>query len=434
MRVALSQINPRVCDFEGNYAKIIASIKQAAYRGDRLLVFPELSLSGYLHRDSIKREDFLSQCAHYVQMIVDNASPNVYVVIGTPTFDVNNTRILYNSCVVIHNNAIIHRQAKSALPNYDIFDEMRYYTAAHTWGTFDIDGCTCGIAICEDVWHAEHYSADKLRAYGLGCSKLPLQDLGMLIVCNASPFETGKLQRRVGMLARYCSTFNCDAVYVNAVGGEDGVLFDGQSFSVNRAGMLTHVSPMYREHYDTVSFDTPQRHITLKQEVCADICKSLVFGLQEYVKKNGFKKIVLGLSGGIDSAIVTVVANMALGADSVHALIMPSVHTSRMSIDDGIALVNTLGVTYTVQSISTLFDEYYTLLRDICHGDSADITIQNIQARIRGMMIMAYANATGALPLNTGNKSEVAIGYCTQYGDMIGALGVIWRSIQKSSV
>lgn len=430
MRLSLSQINVKVGDFEANYRKIMVAVKRAAQHRDHMVIFPELSLCGYLHRDSIERAEFLAQSEKYLRLIAEHAPANLYVVVGTPIRHPTHDGQIQNACVVIHNHRIVHQQAKTALPHYDIFDELRYYAPADTWGVFTVEGKVCGIAICEDVWRVEGDSVDHLRSHGLGDCKLPLDALDVLIVCSASPYEKGKLARRLVGVRKCCTTFNIDAVYVNTVGAEDGILFDGRSFAMNRSGVLTALSPMYEEHHQTVSI--PARSAALPvlpmpiEERYADIYASLAFGVREYVHKNGFKRVVFGLSGGIDSAVTAVIAAEALGADNVHALVMPSPYSSSASMEDAQTLIETLGLPHTTLPITDIFSQCRALLqKSMYDGHDVDITEQNIQARIRGMLIMAHANLVGALPLATGNKSELAVGYCTQYGDMVGALAVI---------
>ena len=400
MHIYLSQINSKIGDFDANYRAIMDAVEHAARSGNRLAVFPELSLCGYLHRDSVEHRTFLLQSERYMQMIVDNAPHEIHIVIGAPTCDSAQRHIVYNACVVIYNGRIVHRQAKSRLPNYDIFDEKRYYTPADHWETFTVQGRVCGIAICEDMWQAEHYSVDRLRREGLGDCKLPLEKIDTLIVCSASPYEKDKPQRRLAIMKKYCTTFDIDAVYVNAVGGEDGILFDGQSFAMHRSGALTALFPMYEEHHRAVacepSADNPPR---LERDPDAEIYRSLLFGIREYVVKNGFRQVVLGLSGGIDSAITATLAARSLGADNVHVLVMPSNYSSQSSVQDAMALIAELGLSYSTLPIADIFSAYRALLqKDVYDGHDIDITEQNLQARIRGMLIMAYANTTDSLP------------------------------------
>lgn len=434
MRISLSQISSSVGDFEGNYQKILAALEVAAQNNSTMAIFPELSLCGYLHRDIVEREDFNAQVERYLKRVAQNAPDNIYAIIGAPIRDSARRDCLHNAAVVIHNGDILHRQAKTALPNYDIFDERRYYCPAIRWGTFIVQGQVCGIAICEDVWQAEEYSADQLLEHGFGRCALPLHKLDLLIVCSASPYDPEKLQRRISLIKKCCSAFNFDAVYVNAVGAEDGILFDGQSFAIERSGALVQLSPMYQESDDTTLLPpptTPDRSrklpaFAMDRDLETEHYASLVFGVREYARKNGFDRAVLGVSGGIDSAVTAVIASDALGPKNVHALVMPSPYNAPSSVTDATELIDTLTLPSTTLPITEIFSAYRALLKEpLYDGRDADVTEQNIQARIRGMLIMAYANTTHTLPLTTGNKSELAVGYCTQYGDMAGGLTVI---------
>lgn len=432
MRVLISQISSSVGDFEGNYQKTMASLEIAAQNDSAMAVFPELSLCGYLHRDSVEREDFHAQVAQYLKKIVQNAPRHIYTVVGAPIRDPKRKNRLYNAVIVIYNGDILYWQAKTLLPDYDIFNEKRYYQPAVRWDTFIVQGRVCGIAICEDVWQAEGLSTDQLLQGGLGQCALPLKKLDLLIVCSASPYEPEKLQRRISLIKKCTTTFNFDAVYVNAVGADDGILFDGQSFAVERTGKVIQVSPMYQESDDIVLLQDSPHHSSQPPSVSADsnlmaeFYASLVFGAREYARKNDLPRAVLGVSGGIDSAITATIASEALGPENVHALVMPSPYNSPSSVTDAMTLINTLALPSTNLPIAEIFSAYRVLLQEKLYNEhDVDITEQNIQARIRGMLIMAYANTVNALPLTTGNKSELAVGYCTQYGDMVGGLSVI---------
>ncbi|MCR2829550.1 NAD+ synthase [Acidithiobacillus ferrooxidans] len=417
MRIALAQVNCRVGDVAGNADRLLAAAAEAQAAGADLLLTPELALSGYPPEDLLLRSDFLQDCDAAMQRLAVEAP--LPMLVGHPR---RVQEQLYNSAGLLRGGRAEAFYHKHCLPNYAVFDEVRYFTPGAQSLVFTCAGIRCGVAICEDVWCGPAV-AQAAQAQGAE----------LLLVLNASPYHLNKQRVRedeVGALAARC---HLPIVYVNLVGGQDELVFDGQSFAADRNGLLALRAARCAEALVLLDVDRDDAGIRLQADrplqsvpdESAEVYDVLRLGVHDYVEKNGFPGAVLGLSGGVDSALTLAVAVDALGAERVHALIMPSRYTAEMSIADAVAEARSLGVRTDIVSIEGPFHSYLETLAPLFAGRAADTTEENLQARIRAALLMAYSNKFGHLLLTTGNKSEIAVGYATLYGDMAGGFAVI---------
>ena len=418
MRIALAQVNCRVGDIVGNADLLLREAHRAQAEGADLLITPELALSGYPPEDLLLRDDFLAVCDAQLQRLA-GASP-LPVLVGHPQ---RVEQRLYNSASLLREGRVESTYHKHCLPNYDVFDEMRYFTPGTRPLVFACAGLRCGVVVCEDVWWGPAV-AQAAQAEGAE----------ILLILNASPYHVGKQRQRedaiAGVLARQ---LHLPMVYVNLVGGQDELVFDGQSFAVDHDGLVVLRSVPCRE--DLAFLDIHKEAAALRLvpgqapapllDEVEEVYQVLRLGVRDYTEKNGFSGVVLGLSGGVDSALTLAVAVDALGPERVHALIMPSRYTAAMSVEDAQEEARRLGVRTDVVSIDNLFTTYLDTLAPIFAGLPTDTTEENLQARIRAALLMAYSNKFGHLLLTTGNKSEIAVGYATLYGDMAGGFAII---------
>lgn len=429
MKIAMAQINPVIADIEGNRRKIEAFIKEADAAGADLIVFPEMCTIGYPPMDLLENRKLVEDNLASLEKICAFCSGiKGYVITGFVDFDNDNPPMLYNSAALIKGGEILLKQNKTLLPGYDVFDEYRYFSPAREHEVFDLNGIKAGITICEDIWTAlntdnsrfmEHrrYNADPVQIL---CSK----GAGLIINISASPYIKGKRSARKSMLCDLASKNSVAIVYVNQTGGNDSLVFDGNSMCINSSGEIYSHCAGFKEDMVITGFNETGNCSSEINDI-EDIEKALIMGLGDYMKKSGFKKAVLGLSGGIDSALVAALACKALGPENVLGITMPSMYSSSGSVDDSYALARNLGMRIETIEIKNLFTGFTKDLEKIFQGMDEDITEENIQARIRGNLLMAVSNKTGALLLTTGNKSETATGYCTLYGDMCGGIAVI---------
>lgn len=418
LRFALCQIQPNLGDVMANTQKIIDWVTKAKDSAD-VFIFPELSLCGYPPEDLLFNTAFINHIEKALAMICALKHPGVLIV-GHPIAE---HQALYNGLCIIQNGKIIAQYRKQYLPNYGVFDEMRYFSPGQEpVPVVEIMGTRLGICICEDIWHdAPFLQAQNAKAK-------------LLICINASPFSTEKHALRQNLLQRKAAQ-GMGIIYVNQCLGQDDLLFDGQSMSFNAQGQLVQQAPAFRESLDIVTFEQNQLKGSIAQnnKDTALCYEALVFATKQYLQRNGFQKAVLGLSGGIDSAVTLAIAADALGGQNVHALIMPSRYTQDISLEDAITQAKALGSSYDVVSIEPLVAQYQESLQPILGNIHSGLTAENLQARIRGMLLMAYSNQTGALLLSTSNKSEVAVGYSTLYGDMCGGY-VVLKDVLKTDV
>ncbi len=407
LRIALAQCNPLDGDIRGNTAKIIALAQEARQRLNAgMVVFPELVLTGYPPEDLLLRCSFLDQAeAALIQLAQE--LPSIPVIVGAPYRDAEGLR---NGALWFERGEIRARYAKQYLPNYSVFDEKRYFIPGQTPCVVDFGGHRIGLQICEDLW----YPAPARAAQEAGAE--------LLLGLNASPFHLGQYERRLVVLRERIRETGLPIVYVNQVGGQDELVFDGVSLALDGAGQLLTRAPAFMEDLRLVDPFAAVQPCSLARYPEAEeaIYRALVLGVHDYVHKNGFPGVVLGLSGGVDSALTLTIAVDALGADDVLAVLMPSRYTAAMSLEDARAQCETLGVRYFEFSIELPFKAFLEVLAPVLGGAAPDVTEENLQARCRGMLLMGVSNKTGRMVLTTGNKSEMAVGYATLYGDMAG--------------
>ncbi|GHU32141.1 NAD+ synthase [Betaproteobacteria bacterium] len=420
LSIAIVQLNFVVGDLSGNAERIIAAIGKARERGADLVLTPELALTGYPPEDLLLREDFYRACATELQRIVA-ATEDICVVVGHPE---RRGAAHYNVASVIRDRQIITSYCKQSLPNLDVFDEKRYFTAGAAPCVFSVNGRRIGINICEDVWD----SAPVRRARSAGAE--------LLLVLNASPFHLGKQTLRHDVLRARVAETGMSVLYCNLVGGQDELVFDGASFALDRDGRLAFQSASFTECIDVVTWAKGcwvDGAKVVSGPLEAEAWRALTTGVHDYLGKNGFPGAIIGLSGGIDSALTLAVAVDALGAERVRAVMMPSPYTAQMSLDDSRAMVERLGVRYDEIPIVPAMKAFTKILTPQFEGRAEDATEENLQSRIRGMILMALSNKTGDIVLTTGNKSEMATGYATLYGDMAGGFAVL-KDIYKTMV
>lgn len=425
LQIALAQINPIVGDIDGNTDKIIATVRQCvAESNPQVVLFPELVVTGYPPEDLLLRSSIAQRVERAIKRIAD-AVGKTFVIVGYPRYL---DGALYNAAGVFYEGKLINEYFKQCLPNYRVFDEKRYFKEGQHSLVIDIFGVPVAISICEDVWEKGPMSAAKAKGAQL------------MLNLSASPFHAGKQVEREALLAQRAWQGGMPVVYCNLVGGQDELVFDGASMAVSADGELIARSPAYAEHLSYVEAEWDGKRVRLVpgevtdlQPVLEDIYQTLVLGVRDYVNKNGFNGVVLGLSGGIDSALSLAIAVDALGAERVHAVMMPFRYTSSMSVEDAQAQAELLGVGYQVMSIEAIYDSFMAALAEEFEGTEVDKTEENLQARCRGVLLMAISNKKGYLVLTTGNKSEVAVGYSTLYGDMAGGFDVL-KDVAKTRV
>jgi len=420
MKIAIAQINCMVGDIAGNAEKIIAYVAQAKMQGATLVVTPELSLCGYPPEDLLLRADFLNACDRTLHALAERFS-GITVIVGHP-HQVDG--VCFNAASVLQDGEVLATYHKHALPNYAVFDEKRYFSPGSDALVFMHQGVNVGVLICADVWEP----TPALRAKAAGAQ--------LLVALNASPFHMEKQFTRIDKLRQRVSETELPIVYVNMVGGQDELVFDGASFVLNDKAELTHELPAFESALETVDFhhaEPAPGAVAKPLALEASVYNALKLGLSDYIHKNGFPGVVLGMSGGIDSALTLAIAVDALGADKVHAVMMPSEFTADMSVDDAREMTAILGVKYSEIAIKPMFDEYLTALAPQFGSLAFDATEENLQARIRGMLLMAISNKFGSIVVTTGNKSEMAVGYCTLYGDMAGGFALL-KDVPKTLV
>jgi len=423
MRILLAQINPTIGDLKGNTVRILKGVEHAKHAGADIVLFPELALTGYPPDDFLLLPHFISALSEYLEQI-KSASQGLIVIVGTPHLEYSDRgKHLYNSAAVFHDGKLLGYQHKSLLPTYDVFDEQRYFEPASTLKPWIIDGKKIAVTICEDLW--QHSTLHRSASY----ARDPVLDLSyykpdLLLNLSASPFSISKAAKRIAVGARAAKTLGCPVLLCNQVGGNDGLIFDGTSFAINKDAQLQCCAKQFAEDYLLVDLSEKQT-VTFNADPTQELYDALVLGLRDYFHKSGFSKACLGISGGIDSAVVACIATAALGKENILGVAMPSRFSSEGSLTDAIQLAKNLGIQYKSISIESPFQAYLDLLTPNFEGHPPDVTEENMQARIRGMILMALSNKLGHIVLSTGNKSELAMGYATLYGDMCGGLAVL---------
>jgi NAD+ synthase (glutamine-hydrolysing) len=424
MKVALAQINTTVGDLTGNEAKIRAAYQRAVEAGVDLVVFPELAVCGYPPRDLLHKSRFLEQNWAIVERLAQATSKTGLLIGYAGRNERRPGREATNSAALLQNGKVAATRHKTLLPTYDVFDEDRYFEPATENLPVEFNGQKIGITICEDVWNDEDFWRDR-RYPRNPAAELAAGGATVLFNVSASPWHLGKNRTRREMLSSLAAKTKCPLVYCNLVGGNDELVFDGASLVFDAAGKLAAIGTMFDEDFLIVDTGTPGEAAAQPQPDEEKIYRALVLGLRDYLHKCGFKSAVLGLSGGIDSAITAVIAADALGRENVRGVSLPSQYSSQGSLDDARILAKRLGIQYDVIPIQPAFEAVKGQLSSVFAGRPEDTTEENIQARLRGVILMAISNKFGSLLLTTGNKSELAVGYCTLYGDMCGGLAVI---------
>lgn len=426
MKIALAQINQTIGDFQKNTEKICLYIERARSQNADLIVFPELAVTGYPPKDFLDIPAFIDENLKALDIITSR----VYGISAIVGFvDRNKQRhgkLVHNAAAFIHDRKIVSIHHKSLLPTYDVFDECRYFEPAHVISPVKFMDYTLGISICEDIWNDEEFWPRPLYEID------PIENLishgaNVMINISSSPFAVGKHDKiRLRMLIHDAMKYKVPFIYVNQVGGNDDLVFDGNSIVINARGKLIAQAATFEEDLLVVDIENPAvQNQPRSYSPIETVHLALIAGLRDYVRKCGFKKVVIGLSGGIDSAVTAALAAEALGNTNVIGVLMPSQFSSQGSIDDAVKLSRNLGITYKVIPIKDVFEIYQKTLQTEFDGMPFDITEENLQARIRGNIIMALSNKYGYLVLTTGNKSELAVGYCTLYGDMSGGFALI---------
>ena len=426
MKIAIAQINPTVGDFTGNLEKIVAASRRAAELGARLAVFSELAICGYPPADFLEKPGFLARCQSAVdELSAATSELKTAVLAGVALPAVGDSgKPAVNAAVLLDGGKLLLEQHKRLLPFYDVFDEQRYFDAARSQQVVELDGTRLAVTICEDAWNDKNFWPRRLYAVD-PIEELMRQHPDVHINLSSSPFWHGKRAVRRRMLAAIARRDGVPVLISNQVGGNDSLIFDGSSFALNARGDLIAQCASFEE--DLVLLDPfESQPIEAPEDDDTEAAyRALVLGTRDYVRKCGFRKVLVGLSGGIDSALVAAIATEALGAENVTCVGMPSPYSSSGSIDDSRQLAANLGIRFEVIGISDLFAGFTHTLAPLFEGTKPDTTEENIQPRIRGTLLMALSNKFSALVLTTGNKSEMAVGYCTLYGDMVGALAVI---------
>ena len=426
MKIALAQINPTVGDFTGNLDKILSVSRRAAEAGARLTVFSELAICGYPPADFLEKPSFLARCRTAVDELAaaTRGLPTAVLAGVALPAEAADGKPAVNAAVLLDGGRILLEQHKRLLPFYDVFDEQRYFAPSKPQQVVELDGVRLAITICEDAWNDKNFWPRRLYPVD-PIEELMSQQPSLLINLSSSPFWHGKRALRRQMLAATARRYAVPVLLANQVGGNDSLIFDGSSLALNAQGDLIAQAASFQEDLIVVDpFAAPVIADPEENDTEAAY-QALVVGTRDYVRKCGFKKALVGLSGGIDSALVAAIAADALGAENVLGIGMPSPYSSAGSIDDSRELAANLGIRFELIPISGLFAEYTRSLETLFAGAAPDTTEENIQSRIRGSLLMALSNKFNALVLTTGNKSEMAVGYCTLYGDMVGALAVI---------
>jgi len=425
VKVALGQINPTVGDFSGNALKIIDFAQRAKSAGAGLILFPELSVCGYPPRDLVERSSFVVRNRQSAEEIA-RSTAGIAVICGLVTpADSDTGKSVMNSAAFLMDGKIQLIQSKMLLPTYDVFDEVRNFAPAKSQQLFPFCGNRMALTICEDAWNDKQFWPKRL--YTIDPVEKLIQEGGNFVLnISASPFWIGKREFRRDMLASIARQHEVPVALVNQVGGNDSLIFDGSSLVLNRDGMVIAQGKSFEE--DLIYFDSADLTGEMHEQVPGDegsAYAALVLGTRDYIRKCGFQKAIVGLSGGIDSALTAVIAADAVGPENVIGVGMPGPYSSQGSIDDARALAQNLGIRFELLSINPAYEAYREILRPVFAGLKEDVTEENIQSRARGTLLMSLSNKLGAIVLSTGNKSELGVGYCTLYGDMVGGLAVI---------
>lgn len=434
MKIAIAQLNYLIGDFEGNLKNIINAVNRANKKGADLVLFSELSICGYPPLDLLERKDFIAKSMQSVLELGAAIDPEIGVLIGAPEFnDQQKGKLLYNSVVFLQGGQIKQIFRKTLLPTYDIFDEYRYFEPNREFKLLEFKGHKLALTICEDLWDEQPFENEfsRSRLYNIS----PLDELmklnpDLIINLAASPFSHRKMEVKQGIFTGKAKKHSTPLIYCNQAGAQTELIFEGGSMAINSLGEVYKRLSFFKEDFKVVDLDelrvsSPGAATGLIPDRMEMIHNALVLGVRDYFNKTGFKTATLGLSGGIDSAITLVLAAEALGPENMHVLLMPSQYSSDHSVNDSVKLADNLGVSYDILPIESLFNQFRSSLKELFANQPENITEENIQARIRGTLLMALSNKFGNILLNTSNKSETAVGYGTLYGDMSGGLSVL---------
>ena len=433
MKIAIAQLNYHIGNFEGNLEKMKLSVENAKKQRADIVCFGELATCGYPPRDFLEFDDFIGLCEKSIESLTEMAD-GIAIVVGSPTRNPEKEgKDLYNSAYFLANKQVLHVQHKALLPTYDIFDEYRYFEPATEFKVLDYKGQRIALSICEDIWNV----GNENPLYKIcPLDEMMPQNPSLILNLSASPFSYDHAKDRIAVVKANVERYKAPLFYINHVGSQTDVVFDGGSLVVSSQGVVHDEMVYFQE--DLIVYDLQEVEATLVDNEQAKhkttlIHDALILGIQDYFKKLGFKKAILGLSGGIDSAVAAVLAARALGSDNVRVLLMPSQYSSNHSVADARNLAEKLGIQYDIIAIKPMFDAFESALAPQFTAMEENITEENIQARIRGMLLMAMTNKFGCILLNTSNKSEMAVGYGTLYGDMCGGIAVL-GDIYKTEV
>lgn len=424
MKICIAQLNPMIGDLKGNTKKILQAVEKAKKEKADIILFSELTICGYAPGDLLLHDDFVKSVEDCLKEIV-KASSDICIVVGLVRINHGKGKHLFNSAAVISDGRILGYYNKRLLPTYNVFDERRYFEPGKETKVFDIKGKKVAILICEDIWeHSGYVYMDTRYAFD------PVQELveqkpDIILNLSASPYQFDKPDIRIDVCSKAAKTLKCPVMLCCQVGANDDLVFDGYSVSVDEEGTLRQLGKGFEEDFFVVDLEAAICTVPFQYNQIQDLYRALVLGVRDYFAKQGFQTAIFGLSGGIDSALVACIAAEALGAENLMGVAMPSRYSSKGSLKDAEQLAKTLGIAYKTIPIEEPFKDYLALLEPHFEGKPPDTTEENIQARIRGMILMALSNKLGYIVLSTGNKSEMGLGYCTLYGDMAGGLGVI---------
>lgn len=434
MKIAIAQLNPTIGDLAGNAQQILNAAQEAAAQGVRLLLTTELSLCGYPPRDLLMQPSFVDAIAITLQQLARSLPPQLAVLVGMVESNGRSPqdggKALFNSTALLERGKVQQIFHKRLLPTYDVFDEDRYFEPGLQSNSFTLDGLRIGVTICEDLWNDEEFWG-KRNYTANPVADLANQGVDFIVNLSASPYSAGKQRLRELMLQHGSKRYQQPLIYANQVGGNDDLIFDGSSVAFNRQGEMVGRAKAFAEDLVVLEFDSAQSDFQVgaiapqPENDDAEIWSALVLGVRDYVRKCGFSKVVIGLSGGIDSSLVAAIATAALGSANVLGILMPSPYSSDHSVTDALELARNLGIQTHTLPIDKLMHTYDETFADLFAGTKFGIAEENIQSRIRGNLLMAISNKFGHLLLSTGNKSEMAVGYCTLYGDMNGGLAAI---------
>jgi len=424
MKIYIAQLNTTVGALSSNAEMIHRAYSAGAAAGADLVMVPELAVTGYPPLDLLDRDIFIDSALEVRDALVRETGRTA-LIFGCITRNTNWCgKPLHNAAIVAQNGGMLLEQHKALLPTYDVFDELRYFEPATSVSTVEINGVRVGVSICEDFWFDDEILGTKLYCAN-PVDQLARQGAKILLNISASPFNAGKRKSRYGLFSCIAQRYDAPIVYVNQVGGNDELLFDGSSIVIDARGETVFCAPAFEEHAALVNLDGPPCQAVLSIPADEEIGRALILGLRDYISKCGFKDVVIGLSGGIDSAVTAAIAVEALGAGHVTGMAMPSQFSSPGSLDDARSLAKNLGIAFHIVPITGIDQRYEEAMDRLFGEHKFDTTNENVQARIRGNILMAWSNRTGAMVVSTGNKSEMAVGYCTLYGDMAGGLALL---------